>query len=194
MGAGEKERRAAVSDLYPQLLRQVRNACRSGGLYHRPEEVDDVMQDVCIVILTKWHSFHAESNLGGWLGTIIKNRVVDTHRRGKRLVSVDQPQQDDDAPQWLIQPTSTPDPAHEDCVSRVLDQLNGEGAARAGSIRTIELIEFIVDYGTDTAALADFLNCSESAAKERKRYALQKFRELCVQFCESDDCAASQSR
>ena len=147
------------------------------------------------MILTKWHMFHAEHNLGAWINTIIKNRVADIHRRGKRLVSVDQPQQaDGDAPQWLIEPTSTHDPAHENCVARVLDQLGSEGPARAGSIRTIELIEFIVDHGTDTAALAGFLNCSESAAKERKRYALQKFRELCVQFCESDECAATQSR
>jgi len=194
MSAGEKERRAAMRDLYPQLLRQARNACRKGGLY-RPADVDDILQDVCEVILTKWHTFHAENNLWGWIGTIIKNLVVDAHRRGSRLVSVDQAQQaGGGAPPRLIEPMSTPDPAHEDCVARVLDRLNSEGPARAGSIRTIELIEFIVDCGADTAALADFLNCRESAAKERKRYALQKFRELCAQLCESDECAATQSR
>jgi hypothetical protein len=164
MGAGERERRAAIRDLYPQLLHQVRSSCRKGGLY-RPADADDVLQDVCVVILTKWQTF---------------------------LVSVDQTRQvEGDPPTQLIERISTPDPVLEDCVARVLNQLNSEGPPRAGSIRTMELIEFIVDHGTDTAALAEFLKCSDSAAKERKRYALQKFRELCAQFCESENCAAA---
>jgi len=191
MGAGERERRAAIRDLYPQLLQQVRSSCRKGGLY-RPADADDVLQDVCVVILTKWQTFHGENNLWGWISTIIKHRVVDVHRRGIRLVSVDQTRQvEGDPPTQLIERISTPDPVLEDCVARVLNQLNSEGPPRAGSIRTMELIEFIVDHGTDTAALAEFLKCSDSAAKERKRYALQKFRELCAQFCESENCAAA---
>jgi RNA polymerase sigma factor (sigma-70 family) len=183
-----------MRDLYPQLLRQVHHACRKGGLYG-PSDADDVLQDVCVVILTKWNTFHPQNNLWGWIGTIIKHRVVDAHRRGSRFVSVDHTQQAEGGPPGQqIERMTTPDPALEDCVARVLNQLNSEGTARSGSIRTIELIEFIVDHGPDTPALAEFLNCSESAAKERKRYALQKFRELCTQFCESYDCAATQSR
>lgn len=183
-----------MSDLFPQLLRQARSICRSRGL-HRPADIDDTVQNACEAILKNWQTLHADSNLSAWIGTIISNRAIDIHRRGGRTVSIDQPPPgDDDAPSRVVEPSLTHDPAHEDCVARVLDQLDHEGPARAGSIRTIELIVFVIDHGTDTAALAEFLNCSESAAKERKRYALQKFNELCVKFCESDECAATVAR
>jgi RNA polymerase sigma factor (sigma-70 family) len=181
-----------MHDLYPRLLRQVSAACRKRGLY-RAADTEDVLQDVCEVILTKWGTFHVERSLWAWIGTIIVNKVMDVHRRGSRLSSIDQLQQAEDGPPIFIGPAMTHDPAHEDCVARVLSQLMSEGPARAGSIRTIELINFIVDCGTDTEALAEFLGCSESAAKERKRYALEKIRELCARFCESPECAATLS-
>jgi DNA-directed RNA polymerase specialized sigma24 family protein len=195
MGAGEQARRAVIRDLYPALLRQVKTACRKGGLYQRAADADDILQDVCVVILTKWQTLRSEHKLGAWLGAIIAHRVVDVHRRERRLVSVEQVQQAGGAlPPQLLEPSSSPNPAHEDCVAKVLEQLRCEGPARAGSIRTIEMIEFIVDHGADTAALARFLECSEGAGKERKRYALQKFRELCLKICESAECAASPAR
>jgi RNA polymerase sigma factor (sigma-70 family) len=193
LAAGATERRAVMHDLYPRLLQQVSTACRKRGVY-RAADTEDVLQDVCEVILTKWRTFQVENNLWGWIGTIIKNKVIDVHRRGSRLSSIDQPQQAEDRPPILIEPSMTHDPVHEDCVARVLSQLTGEGPARAGSIRTIELINFIVDCGTDTQSLAEFLGCGESAAKERKRYALEKIRELCARFCESHECAATLSR
>jgi hypothetical protein len=76
-------------------------------------------------------------------------------------------------------------------VDQVLDQLDAEPTARKGAARTIEVLEFTVIHGADTSALAQFLGCSVGAAKERKRYALQKFRELCLRFCGSDECALS---
>jgi RNA polymerase sigma factor (sigma-70 family) len=191
MAAGEKERRAAMGDLYPKLLQRVRKACRRTGLYHSTD-ADDVLQDVCEVILRKWQTFHVENSLWGWIDTIIRNNLINAHRRRGRLLSIDQTQQfeEDERPQ-SIEPSSSPDPSHEDCVARVLDRLYAEGPPRAGSVRTIELIEFIVDCGTDTRALAEYLGCSESAAKERKRYALQKFSELCAEICEAEECAAT---
>jgi hypothetical protein len=123
-----------------------------------------------------------------------ENSIIGIHRRRGRLFSLDQAQEaDGQAPPLIAEPSSTPDPAHEDCVARVLAKLNSEGPARAGSIRMFDLIEFIIDCGTDTSALAEFLGCSDTAAKERKRYALHKFRELCVEFCASDECAATAS-
>jgi hypothetical protein len=160
---------------------------------YQPTDANDVLQDVCEVILRKWQTFHVENNLWGWIDTIIRNNVINAHRRGSRFVSIVQTHKfEEDEPLKFIEPSNTPDPFHEDCVAKVLDRLYGEAPARAGSVRTIELIEFIVDCGTDTRALADYLGCGESAAKERKRYALQKFRELCAEFCESDDCAATR--
>jgi RNA polymerase sigma factor (sigma-70 family) len=193
MAAGERERRAVMFELFPQLSQQTLRACRKYGLY-RTSDADDVLQDVCVVVLTKWHTFHRENSLWGWVGAITRNSVIDVHRRRGRLFSLDQAQEaEGGAPPLVAEPASTPDHAHEDCVARVLAKLNSEGPARTGSIRTLDMIEFIVDCGTNTSALAEFLGCSDSAAKERKRYALHKFRELCVEFCGSDECAATVS-
>jgi hypothetical protein len=75
------------------------------------------------------------------------------------------------------------------CVGQVLDFLDKEPPPRKGAKRTIDLLRFTVEFGSDTEALAAFLGTSQGAAKERKRYALQKIRELCLRFCGAENCA-----
>jgi len=194
MALGEGERRLVLTELYPFVVRRARLVCRRGGLF-RPEDADEVVQDTCIALLTRWPGFRAESSLETWIWSIMANMVAGHHRFNGRWGRADAPRAEDGDEHSPNPAQAVPDNATEHlCLGQVMQALEGEPPARAGAVRTIALIEFVAEAGPDTAALAQFLNCTESAAKERKRYALQKLRELCEHFCGHADCSVGAGR
>jgi DNA-directed RNA polymerase specialized sigma24 family protein len=203
MGAGEAERERVFRELLPELERRVRGVCWKQGLRSH-ESIDDALQMTVMAMLTHWHAYRGDGSLWGWVSRIASNHAVDHHRESAKLVSLDG--LDDEAMQGDAPPASaglradieqrtafSADPLHRACVDRVMSELAAEPKARSGAVRTEDLLNFVALASPDTAELAGFLGTSESGAKERKRYALQKLSELCRTHCGTDDCSWSST-
>lgn len=74
-------------DLYTGYIRAllIRNHCR-------PDDLDDLMQDVLITLARKIPDFQPHEHKGafrGWLKAIVRSKAVDAHRRNKGNPSAD---------------------------------------------------------------------------------------------------------
>lgn len=188
MAGSDRDREAAMRAIYPELLRRTRSVCWRGGLYAN-EDVQDVLQGTCEAMLKKWPDYRGDGSVYGWAWQIARHLVMDHHRYSGRFTEL--PDEPDESP-FSASTRSAFDERHQlehrQCIRQILDRLEQEGSARAGSVRTIDLIRFVIEVGSDSEELAGFLGTTAAAARERKRYVLAKFRELCEHFCGQSDC------
>lgn len=188
MAGSDREREAAMRVIYPELLRRTRSICWRGGLYGN-EDVQDILQGTCEAMLRKWPDFRGDGSVYGWAWQIARHLVMDHHRYNGRFIAL--PDESDENPS----PGMAPFAAHErheaeqrQCIQQILDQLEQEKRPRTGAIRTIDMIRFVIEVGSDSQTLANHLGTTVAAARERKRYVLAKFRELCEHFCGHPEC------
>ena len=185
--------RSVWDDLYPYLRKVAQGACRDLRVFDR--SVDDVVQDVSLKVFTRWESYRGDSKLGTWIYAIARNRCIDELARAGRQAAVvaDLHVGDDDAdvddPLARLPDESLSNPEQQLCVQQVLAELDEEPPARRGSMRKIDVLRWWVEHSPSTEELAEFLQTSLSAAKERKSYILKHVRELCRRFCGHDECA-----
>lgn len=178
-------------ELMPALRTIARGACRDLRVFD--ELRDDIVQEVAFKVFTDWVSFRADSQLGTWIYSIARHRCLDELRKRKvrgegrgddpRPGDGDEPEPGGES--W------NPDMAQSLCVQQVLRELEGQGEARKGSRRMIEVLLWWVENGPSTEDLAAFLKTSIGAAKERKSYILRHVRELCRKYCGHDECVLS---
>lgn len=196
MKQGRLEQEIVLNEIYLELRQRTRAACRKVGIYSEAD-IDDITQHTCEALLTHWSEIRGEGSLWGWVQVIARNRAIDLHRSSARFAeefdAVDDGVCDTATTASSVTNERAVNANHERarCVEKIVQALDEEPPARRGSVRTIDLISFTIFNGADTAALAAHLKCSESAAKERKRYALAKFLELCRTLCGDGMCATS---
>lgn len=192
-----REQDASVWEaLYPVVRKIALGACRDLRVFDRGS-TDDIVQDVCLRVFTRWESYRGDSKLGTWIYAIARNRCVDELLRARKHVSAtSEPAEGDDGAigDGVFDQTedeSQSNPEQRLCVQQVLAELENEPPARKGSMRKIDVLRWWVQHGPTTDELAAFLKTSLSAAKERKSYILKHVRELCRQYCGHDECAFS---
>jgi len=177
-------------DLMPMLRRIALGACRDLGVFDELKE--DIVQDVAVRVFTNWQSFSAKSSLTTWAYSIARNRCLDELRKRKvrsedRSLGSDNLNNDNEFPP----PENSHDPKLELmlCVQQVLAELDAQGPARKNSRRIIEVLTYWVEHSPTTEELAQFLQTSLQAAKQRKHEIRKRIEELCRRFCGNDDCS-----
>jgi len=177
-------------DLMPMLRGIALGACHDLGVFDVLKE--DIVQDVAMRVFTRWQSYSAKSALTTWIYAIARNRCLDELR--KRIVRGDH-RSHSDSPDVDSNDECLPENNHDPklelmlCVQQVLAELDAQGPARKNSRRMIEVLTFWVEHNPSSEELAQFLQTSVQAAKQRK-YEIRKHMEaLCLRFCGNDDCS-----
>lgn len=80
----------ALAAIRPVLLRYAMLQLRNDA------QAQDVVQDTLLVALEKPHSFAGRSQLQTWLVGILKHKIIDQFRKGKREVQLDTNADDND--------------------------------------------------------------------------------------------------
>lgn len=156
-------------------------------------EREDVVQDVALKVFRKWQTFRAQSKLSTWIYSIAYRHGLDMlQRRAKELVSTD-PEADPPGGERSLEfsepDRSHGDPDHQRCIQAVLEELDREPPARLKSVRKIVLLRFWVEMDPTMEELAEFLETTVAAAKERKRYVWAHLKNLCAKHCGTEECA-----
>ncbi|MBX3604738.1 MAG: sigma-70 family RNA polymerase sigma factor [Piscinibacter sp.] len=173
--------------LMPALRTIALGACRDLKVFDTLRE--DIVQDVAFKVFTDWSSYRGDSKLATWLYAIARHRCLDELR--KRAVRGDDrlpAAAEDDEAAPAADPSWHPDMAQSLCVQQVLRELEGQGEARKGSQRMIDVLLWWVENSPSTEELAAFLATSVAAAKERKSYILRSIKALCRKYCGHDEC------
>lgn len=188
MGAGDP---SLWDDLMPMLRRLALGACRDLGVFDHLKE--DILQDVALRVFTRWQSYELQSSLATWIYAIARNRCLDELR--KRAVRGDAKGLEahaarvDDATDTSSELHYEVSLEHTLCVQQVLAELDAQAPARNGGHRMIDVLLYWVENSPSTEELAQFLQTSVGAAKERKSYIVKRIKELCRKFCGHDECA-----
>lgn len=183
--------------VFDELMRTLRPVALSAcNVLRLPSsEREDLVQDVALKVFSNWRSFRADSKLSTWIYAIARNQCLDVLQRLNRSPVVYEPPLADgeDTPE-PPEPhdTGLGDPDHRRCIGQVLADLEREPPARANSVRKIEIVRFWIEMAPTTEELAEFLNTTVAAAKERKRYVWAHLRSLCAKHCGTDECGLTQ--
>lgn len=204
MGRAEQSR--VIEALFPFLHRCVRSAGAKLSVYNT-DVLDDIQQQLCLIVLDKWSDYRSEGSLEGWIYRIAFNLVrghLRSEGRSPILLTVDGAVSDDDLHTLNNgDKKDTGNPEQKDirdirpedylvertCLGRALGVLSTAPAARKGSMRVFDVLMFMVSNDDPSdKELAEFLNTSAGAARERRSQIRKKLRETCMQVCGSGDC------
>ncbi len=177
--------------LMPALRAIALGACRDLRVFDQLR--NDIVQDVAFKVFLEWESYRGDSRLSTWIYAIARNRCLDELRkrkvRGDDLPGDSSHDHGSEGEREPAGPVYHPDMAQSLCIQQVLGELESQGAARAGSMRMIDLLMFWVENNPTTEELATFLDTTLAAAKERKSYILRHLKALCRKYCGHDECA-----
>src|SRR5919202_52831 len=102
------------------------------------DEVDDLVQDVCLLAFKRIHTLREAAAFGGWLAMIARNRAVDFHRRKRETeelpenLGVREPV-DTEAAEALQLIRTLPEAYRETLILRLVEGMTGpEIAERTG--------------------------------------------------------------
>lgn len=187
-----EKRDPIVFDEVMEILRPLTvSACNA--LRIPQAEREDAVQDVALKVFRKWQTFRAQSKLSTWIYAIAYRHGLDLlQRRANDPVSIDPPDDPmggEGSPEISEPDHSHGDPDHQRCIQAVLEELDREPPARTKSVRKIVLLRFWVEMDPTMEELAEFLQTTVAAAKERKRYVWAHLRSLCAKHCGTDECA-----
>jgi RNA polymerase sigma-70 factor, ECF subfamily len=149
----------AESSSDPDLIRMARTGNRGayGELYRRyapmvhglliarvaPEFADDLLQEVFLKAMTQLTSLREDSNFGGWIAAIARNRAADHYRQTREMQSSDEiatrttateePDTQAEARRVLAAIRSLPDAYRDTLSMRLVEGMTGpEIASRTG--------------------------------------------------------------
>lgn len=198
MDGADFQRRMAVGDigvwdeLSPEIVRIAKRLCFRMGI---PDEYhQDIGQDVAERVFRKWETYRGGS-LPAWITRIASNVCKDHLARKRaeaRVFLPDAPLSADD-PDGLSVIDVQPDPATPSvlwqlCIHAMLIELAEQHSVRGNGKPMIEVLEWCVKNAPTSEELAAFLGTTDGAARERKRYIVERVRELCRKHCGNDDC------
>jgi RNA polymerase sigma-70 factor (ECF subfamily) len=104
----------------------------------RPQDADDLTQEVFLAAMERLHTLRDVRAFGGWLAAIARNAAVDLHRRAPALAELppslggaDPPATEAAEVLWLIR--DLPEAYRETLILRLVEGMSGpEIAARTG--------------------------------------------------------------
>lgn len=89
IGGDETAYRAFLEGVTPHLRAIARRRCRTWGM--PASEAEDVVQDVLLAVHLKRGTWDQSRPIGPWLATIVRNRMIDLHRRRGGGARIDVP-------------------------------------------------------------------------------------------------------
>ena len=184
MGQGGVERDRLYRESYKWMEGICKRACTKYRIFN--EQAEDIIHDTIFTVFMKWNTFAGHSQLETWIFQIANNRILDDLRRRKAHPLEPMPEELD----GVLLPDEdvlTGDMEQQICVAQVIAALEEEPKARAGSVRMIDLLTYIVENDPSTEELATFLNTTEGAAKQRKSHLYKRLKELFKELC-GDEC------
>jgi len=138
-----------------------------------PAEVEDVLQDVFIKVLTQCRRLPAVVHPRAWLFEVTRNTLVDRLRSGHGDLPL--PDDLDDWPAQMEDPPATVDSMAQACLPRVLSELDPQDR---------EAIELCDLQGMPQAEYARLKGLGLPAAKSRVQRARRRMREHMTQACQ----------
>ncbi|MEQ1653933.1 MAG: sigma-70 family RNA polymerase sigma factor [Hyphomicrobium sp.] len=143
----------AYKRLLSDLSRALRSTVRRGfsGISARPNEVEDVVQEVMLAIHLKRHTWDQSKPIGPWIMAIARNKMIDDLRRKGRRTEVPI-----DGMLELLEAGGHEDAIHAHDVERVLTGLNG---------RNREIVQAITLDGHTALDVAKKLGMTEVAVR-----------------------------
>jgi DNA-directed RNA polymerase specialized sigma24 family protein len=206
MAMGRAEQSRVIEELLPFIHRCVRSAGAKQNV-RNTDVLDDIQQQLCMILLEKWSAYRNEGALEGWICRIALNLIrgyLRSEGRSPILFTVDGEVSDgdphtlrngDDQDAGRAEPLDRCDIRPEDylvertCLGRALGELSAAPAARKGSKRVFDVLMFMISNDDPSdKELAEFLNTSAGATRERRSQIRKKLRETCMRVCGSDDC------
>jgi RNA polymerase sigma factor (sigma-70 family) len=184
MGQGGAEREKVCRESYKWMEGVCRSACRKYRIYD--EQAEDITHDVILSVFMKWDTYSGGASLGSWIFQIARNRIFDELRKTKAHPHESLPEGLDGV-RLPEEDVLTGGMEQQICVAQVIAALENEPKAKAGSVRMIELLTYIVEGDPSTKELAAFLNTTEGAAKQRRSYLFKRLKELFKELC-GDEC------
>ena len=121
-----------------------------------PQHAEDVVQEALLRALRAYPRLRHAEHLRAWLYRITTTTAIDVHRARRREVVTDEPP---------VQAVHDPDPDEFEDLIAVLP----DGARVALRLRFVEDLEY--------EAIADRLDCSPAAARQRVSTAVRSLRE-----------------
>lgn len=143
----------AYKHLLTDLSRALRATVRRGfsGISARPNEVEDVVQEVMLAIHLKRHTWDQSKPIGPWIMAIARNKMIDDLRRKGRRTEVPI-----DGMLETLESGGHEDAIHAYDVGRVLTSLNG---------RNREIVQAITIDGHSALDVANKLGMTEVAVR-----------------------------
>lgn len=178
------ERDQLYRESYEWLKAICLGACFKSSI--RGAAAEDIVHDVILTVFMKWTTYSGHASFESWVFQIAKYRIIDASRKSKAHPHEALPD-DLDGIRLPGEDLLTGDLEQQICVAQVIAALEEEPKARAGSIRMIDLLTYIVENDPSTKDLAAFLNTTEEAAKQRKSYLFKRLKELFEELC-GDEC------
>lgn len=142
---------------YRRLLTELSRALRTtvhrgfGGVSARPNEVEDVVQEVMLAIHLKRHTWDQSKPIGPWIMAIARNKMIDDLRRKGRRTEVPI-----DGMLETLEAGGHEDAIHAYDAGRVLNGLNG---------RNREIVQAITIDGHSALDVANKLGMTEVAVR-----------------------------
>lgn len=174
-------------EVMPMLRRIALGACRDLRVYDTLKE--DIVQEVALRVFTQWQSYTGQSTLSTWIYAIARNRCLDELR--KRVVRGEQHHSSNNSDESTPPPAGSYDAKFELmlCVQQLLAELDAQPAARKNSHRISDVLKYWIESSPTMEELADYLNTSVTAAKQRMYEIRKRMEELCRKYCGHDDCS-----
>lgn len=143
----------AYRRLLTDLSRALRATVRRGfaGVSARPNEVEDVVQEVMLAIHLKRHTWDQSKPIGPWIMAIARNKMIDDLRRKGRRTEVPI-----DGMLETLESGGHEDAIHAYDAGRVLSGLNG---------RNREIVQAITIDGHSASDVATKLGMTEVAVR-----------------------------
>jgi RNA polymerase sigma-70 factor (ECF subfamily) len=139
---GERDAFASLHDRYAPMVHAVLLS------RVRPNEADDLVQDVFLKALRGIHTLRDHHAVGAWLARIARNRAIDHHRRAMKVQPLNEevatrrpgPQQSFEAREALDAIRELPETYQEILLMRLVEGMNGPEISAAtgltpGSVR-----------------------------------------------------------
>lgn len=142
---------------------------------HRPQDAEDILQDVFLKVYTNMDNLQDKQKLRPWIYQIARHSIIDYYRKGKPMGQLP-----DELPQTTEVNETNGNREMANCLRPLIRQLPDKYR------EAIELTEF---EGLSQKQLSDKLGISFSGAKSRVQRGKRKLKEIISDCCHLEfDC------
>jgi RNA polymerase sigma factor (sigma-70 family) len=144
----------------------------------KPEDVEDVLQDVFAELVESFHLMRPVEHIGPWLFRVARNRIVDLYRKRRPELSANAPVDDEDGSEVEFQdllPSADTGPEIALAREALIDELDAALAELPREQRDVFVANEL--EGRSFAELSKESGVNVNTLLSRKRYAVLHLRQ-----------------